>query len=204
MLKVVEYEAKTKEEALQKCLNELSCSEKELLIRTEEVEGKLFKSGKCVMHAYKKRDISEFIKEYISQISIMANIPMVCDILIKEDTFNVTLVSEESAILIGKEGRTLNALQLMLKQTLKKETGCLVKVNLDVSNYKKKKMENLERQIKEIAKEILDTKIDATLDPMNSYERRFVHTLIGEYANLKTESIGEGKERYIVIKYVGE
>ena len=78
----------------------------------------------------------------------------------------------------------------------------MIKINLDASNYKYDQTKRFERNIKNIAKEVLRTKVDSQLDPMNSYTRRIVHTIIGEYENLATESIGEGKDRYVVIKYV--
>ena len=87
---------------------------------------------------------------------------------------------------------------------LKTKSGALIKVNLDISNYKVKKLKNLESDVREIAKDVLNTKLDASLDPMNSYERRYIHSIINEYKNLKTESVGEGQERHIVIKYVEE
>ena len=63
-------------------------------------------------------------------------------------------------------------------------------------------MKNIEREVKQIAKEVQESKLDASLDPMNSYERRLVHNIINEYPDLSTESFGEGKDRHVVIKYV--
>ena len=204
MIKVKDYEAKTREEALDKCLKELDCKESDLVIREETIEGKLFKSGKYILHVYRKEEIEKYIKEYINKIAHLINIPIECDILKKEEGYQVTLVSDHNAILIGKEGRTLNALQLLIKQSIQQDIKTSVKINIDASNYKIKKMKNIENEIKKIAKEILDTKIDVELDPMNSYERRMVHSLISEYKNLETESIGDGKNRHIIIKYVEE
>ena len=79
-----------------------------------------------------------------------------------------------------------------------------IKINIDASNYKKKKEEYFEREIKKIAKEVLKTKIDTKLDPMNSYNRRIVHSIVSNFKNLKTESIGEEPNRYTIIKYVEE
>ena len=67
--------------------------------------------------------------------------------------------------------------------------------------YKAKKINNLEHEIKKIVKDILDSKIAVKLDPMNSYERMIVHNYVSKYENLKTESIGEEPNRYIIIKY---
>lgn len=204
MLNITEYEAKSKEEALEKCLNELHCNQEDLFLRSEFVEGKLFKASKYIVYALKKQDISDFIKKYISDFSKLIQVNIDCEILVQNETYQVTLVSDQNAILIGKEGRTLNALQLLIKQAIKKETQLNLKLNLDASNYKLKKLKGLERQIKIIAKEVLESRIDVSLDPMNSYERRLVHSIIGKYQHLTTESIGEGKDRHVIIKYVEE
>lgn len=204
MLNIIEYEAKTKEEAIEKCTSNLQCKNEDLFLRFEYIEGKLFKPSKYIVYAVKKEEISKFIKNYIEQFSKMTNIPIICDILIQNDAYQVTLVSEQNAILIGKEGKNLNALQLLIRQAIKKELKMNIKINIDASNYKQKKLNVLERQIKELAEEVLNSKIDVSLDPMNSYERRLVHSIIGEYKNLNTESIGEGKERHVIIKYVEE
>lgn len=204
MFNIAQYEAKTKEEALEKCLNELKCKQEDLFLRSEYIEGKLFKGSKYIVYALKKQDILDFIKAYIYQFSQLIHINIESEVLIQEDTYRVTLVSDQNAILIGKEGRTLNALQLLIKQAIKKETQLNIKLNIDASNYKLKKLKGIERQIKILAQEVLDSKIDVSLDPMNSYERRLVHSLVGEYKHLTTESVGEGKERHIIIKYVEE
>ena len=76
-----------------------------------------------------------------------------------------------------------------------------IKLNLDISNYKAKKVKNMQYQVKQIAKDVLKSHVEAKLDPMNSYERRIVHTLISEFDNLCTESVGEEPNRCVVIKY---
>ena len=77
----------------------------------------------------------------------------------------------------------------------------MIKLNLDVSNYKVKKLKNIERLVHGIAKDVEESGLTVSLDPMNSYERRLVHTIISEYPNLTTESVGEGKDRHVTIKY---
>ena len=74
-------------------------------------------------------------------------------------------------------------------------------MNVDVANYKVNKEKRLEREIKKIAKEVITSKIEAKLDPMNSYDRRLVHTIIAEYEDLETESFGENPNRYVVIRH---
>ena len=72
---------------------------------------------------------------------------------------------------------------------------------MDASNYKRKKEQNFIKEIEKIIKEVLETKIDVKLDPMNSYNRRIVHNLVSDYENLETESVGEEPNRYTIIKY---
>ena len=84
---------------------------------------------------------------------------------------------------------------------IKNQTGLLIKLNLDVSNYKVKKLKKIEQLVRGIAKDVEDTQMSVSLDSMNSYERRLVHKIIDEYDSLTTESIGEGKDRHVVIKY---
>lgn len=202
MLEIIKEEGKTEEEALNKILEQTKLKTEEIFTTTEFQEGKLFKGAKYIVSAIKKDDIKKLIEEFIYNLSTLMNIKIDSDILNREDTYNVTLVSDNNSILIGKEGKTLNAIQIMIRQLVKKECDLNLKINLDVANYKIKKMKNIEFEVKKIAKEVLATKIDVSLDPMNSYERRMVHNLINEYENLETESVGEGISRHIIIKYV--
>ena len=200
-MELKKYEGKNKEEILKKILKELNCNQNDLFLKSEFIEGKLFKSSKYIVSVVTKKEIIEYISEYIQNLSRCMKINIESEILESEDIFKVTLVSDQNAILIGKEGRTLNSIQLLLKQSIKNKIGLSLKINVDVANYKVKKLKNIEYQVKKIIKEIQSTKITAALDPMNSYERRFVHNLVSEYKNLTTESIGEGRDRRVTIKY---
>lgn len=200
-MKLKKYEGKNKEEILKKILKELNCNQNDLFLKSEFIEGKLFKSSKYIVSVVTKKEIIEYISEYIQNLSRCMKINIESEILESEDIFKVTLVSDQNAILIGKEGRTLNSIQLLLKQSIKNKIGLSLKINVDVANYKVKKLKNIEYEVKKIIKEVQSTKITAALDPMNSYERRFVHNLVSEYKNLTTESIGEGRDRRVTIKY---
>ena len=129
------------------------------------------------------------------------NIDVDMEILENDGIYNITLVSDNNSILIGKEGKTLNSIQTILRQALKNNSEFSLKANVDVSNYKLKKMKNIERLVRELVKEVKETKLSVSLEPMNSYERRLVHTIVSEYPDLETESTGEGKERHVTIKY---
>ena len=198
------YEGKTEEEALNKAMIELNCEKDNLIYQTEFIEGKLFKSSKNIVTVVQKSEIKNYLNEYFKELSKNINIDIETEILYKNDSFNITLLTSNNSILIGKDGKNLNAIQTLIRQSIKVQTDMPIKLNIDISNYKEKKLKILEREVRNIAKEVEKSKIDASLDPMNSYERRYIHSMISEYKNLTTESVGEGKDRHIIIKYVEE
>lgn len=198
MINVYKYEAANEDDCYEKCIEELDVYRSEIIIEAEETE----ESYK--MTVVKKEDITNFIKEYIKTIGSKMNLDIKLEVRESDDIFSVTMVSNNNPILIGKDGRTINSLQLLMRQALQNQTGMVIKVNLDASNYKAKKVKKFEFEIKNIVREVQKTKTDAKLDPMNSYQRRIVHALISNFSNVETESVGEEPNRCVVIKYVGE
>lgn len=130
------------------------------------------------------------------------NIEMKSNIYEEDDVFFVRINSNNNSILIGKDGKTLNAIQFLLRKTISNITGFNVNVNIDISNYKKKIEKNFENEIKQIINEVLKSKIETKLDPMNSYKRRIVHSIASNYYNIETMSVGEEPNRCTIIKYV--
>lgn len=204
MLTLSKFEGKTLEEATEKCLNELNVTEEELYIKQSETEAKLFKSKKIIIEAIKKQDIVNYIKEYIKEIDKSFNIEIKSEVNEKDGIIKAVLVSNNNPILIGKDGKNIEALQVLIRNSIRNQIGLDIKVNLDASNYKKKKEENFEREIKKILKEVQKTHMETKLDPMNSYNRRLVHNLASKFKNIKTESVGEEPNRYTIIKYEEE
>jgi spoIIIJ-associated protein len=198
MIKVYKYEGKDEEECLTNCIEELDVYACDLFVQNHEEEDKFW------IEVIKKEDIKAFIKEYLTTTVKMMNLDINLEIREDENIFNVTMVSNNNPILIGKEGKNLNSIQFILRQTLKNMTGLDIKVNLDASNYRAKKVRNFEYQIKNIVREVQKTKTDTKLDPMNSYQRRIVHALLSDFSNVTTESVGEEPNRCVVIKYIGD
>ncbi len=196
MIDVNKIEGKSEQELLN------SINVDEVFYKVEEIPGKLFKGKKYELTYINKEDVKQFIKEYIINIALAMDIKVNTEIrLVDNKSYNVMLISESNPILIGKEGKTLNSIQLLLHQALNNATGFNIRINVDAAGYKMNKEKRLEREVKRIAKEVLNTKIDAKLDPMNSYSRRLVHEIVSSFKNLTTESFGEEPQRYVVISY---
>ena len=110
------------------------------------------------------------------------------------------MYSDNNGILIGKDARTLNALTTIIKQAVFNQIGTYYNFVLDVSEYKEKQQYFIEKAAKKTAREVARTKIEAKLEPMNSYERRIVHNALTNYRGVYTESEGVEPHRYVVIK----
>lgn len=195
------YEGRTYEEALQKCLRTLELDETELYIDIKELEPSEDNKNKIEITVLPKSEVIEYIKEIIQNIGNALVSKITTKVSDIDDVLNVSIYSEVNPILIGKDGKNLSAIQTIIKQAIFRKFNRSVKISVDIANYKNKKIKNLKYEVSKIANEVLNSKIDAHLDPMNSYERRIVHTLISEYKNLETISEGEEPNRYVVIKY---
>ncbi len=201
-LKTTEYEAKTKEEALTKALEELNLTEKDIIYKSEDKKGKLFKAASSIVTVATIQDIADYLKEELKELVQNMGIEVNIEVSIRDEQINLKMYSDMNNILIGKNGQTLVAITNILKQTIFNEMGRYPYILLDVENYKEKKISNIERTAKRVAREVSKTKVDATLENMNSYERRIIHNVLSNYKHVVTVSEGEEPNRHVVIKYV--
>ena len=141
-------------------------------------------------------------KRYLESIFKELDIEVKMEMRVKEDGGNIKydIFSDENAILIGVEGRTLRSFQMLLRNYLNTFTTTNIIVNVDIGNYNQNRKKQLEILATKTAKEVARTNIEAKLQPMSSFERRIIHTKLAEWRDVYTESIGEGEERQIIIK----
>ena len=199
-MKKYEFSGKTREEALEAAINELNVKEEDLIITEKEVKGGLFKGKKVVLEVIVAKDITDFVKESLKNITKAMGIEVNIESKVRDEMLTVSLYSENNNILIGKNGRTIDALSTIIKQMVTNETGKPFKFNLDVADYKLKQQKRIESVAKRVAREVKISKIEAKLDPMNSYERRIIHNILNDNKYVYTESEGEEPNRYVVIK----
>ncbi len=193
------FTAKTEEAAKEQALYELKTEENNIIYETKEVKSGLF-GKKIEIEVVKKEDIIELIKENLLNITSKMGIDAKVEVKNREDSLNIIIYCDQNALLIGKQGKNLQALNIILKQIVLQEVGQPFKFNLDVGEYKLKRQKELERLAKRTAREVAKTKIEATLDSMNSYERRIVHNALNDWRDVYTESTGEEPNRCVVIK----
>lgn len=199
MMKKYTYQAKTFEEAKNNALVDLMEQEENLYINEVESSTKLF-NKKSVIEVIKKEDVLEYIKELVKDITKLMGLTVNMEVKKRQDNVTISIYSDNNAILIGKDARNLNALTTIIKQAVHKEINTYYNFVLDVSEYKEKQQYFIEKAAKKTAREVARTKVEAKLDPMNSYERRIVHNALTNFKGVYTESEGEEPHRYVVIK----
>ena len=119
---------------------------------------------------------------------------------IRDEQITIKMYSDNNNILIGKEGKTLQALSTVVKQVVYNKINAYPYILLDVENYKDKQEQRLIRLAKNVARDVAKTKLPVELENMNSYERRIIHNALGESKKVYTESVGVEPNRHIVVK----
>ena len=112
---------------------------------------------------------------------------------------DVNLTGEEMGLLIGKRGQTLDSLQYLVSLVVNKESEDYLRVKLDTENYRERRKETLETLAKNIAYKVKRTRRPVSLEPMNPYERRIIHSALQNDKYVFTKSEGEEPFRHVVI-----
>ena len=198
------YSAKTIEEATKMASEELGIPEDELIFKVVE-EKKGILSKKATIEVFELTDVIEFAENYIKDVITSLGVGGVTTkTSLEDDIIRIEIDSDHNPILIGKNGVTLQALNEIVRLAVSGKFRRRFRVLLDIGDYKDVKYSRVAALARRTAKEVQKTKIDVTLDPMPSDERRIVHNVLTNFSNIRTESSGEGHRRAVTIKYVEE
>ncbi|HAS55991.1 MAG TPA: protein jag [Firmicutes bacterium] len=196
-----EYTAKTIEEALSLASSELGVNEKSLVYNVKEEKKGLFKKSATIV-VYDQNDAASYAIEYLKNVTTSLGIEATCEADIEDDIIKITIDSNHNPILIGRNGKTLQALNELTKLAVSNKFRRRYRILLDVGGYKEDKYSRVERIAKRAARDVLKSHVDVKLDPMTPDERRVVHGCLSNMEHIKTESTGEGSSRAVCIKYV--
>ncbi|OCN03960.1 protein jag [Erysipelotrichaceae bacterium MTC7] len=168
----------------------------------EEKAGFLGVGKEITVEAFTKRDILDFVYDYILQF--FDNMDMEIELNVEEEDDNfykATINAANNAILIGKNGQTLQAINTVLKAavsgTFKKRISTLV----DINGYKDDRYRKVVSIATRVAKTVQQTKTDAVLDPMPNDERKAIHNHLQTFDHITTVSEGDGNQRRLKICY---
>jgi spoIIIJ-associated protein len=144
------------------------------------------------------KKIENLIKDFFQKMEC----PVEMEASLEGNVFCVNIKSDEARLLIGQGGQTLADLQHLLTKIVRNNFEEEIFLSLDVENYKKRKIDYLKEMAQAIAEEVAFTKEEKLLSPLSAFDRRIVHMELAGRADVKTESVGEGSERRVVIKSV--
>lgn len=200
-----EFTANTVEEAKALAATEFG-TEQEKITFTVIEEGKkgLFGIGKSdakILAEYepsKAQIASDYIKSILSCMEIEAQI----SVTENEDGAVIDISGDTTGAVIGRRGETLDALQYLASMTANRNDKEYYRITLDSCGYREKRKAILEELARKIAKTVLRTGRTSTLEPMNPYERRIIHSTISEIEGVTSKSIGEEPYRKVVISAV--
>lgn len=193
----MQYTGKTLEEAIKIAAEAEYCSIEEIdYLLVEETE------EKTIIDVFTIMDVIEYAKQYVEDGIHQLGFDCKVTPSLKEGVINLKIDSDRNPILIGKNGKSLQALNELTKLAINNRFKKRFRVLLDINGYKQDKYEKLISIARRLAHEVEKTHTDVALDPMPADERRAIHNALAGMPHIKTESAGVGKERQINIKYV--
>jgi spoIIIJ-associated protein len=142
----------------------------------------------------------QLIKEITEALLAQLEVAGSADVVVGEEGADVLLNTEESGIIIGYHGEILEALQLILSLMVSKKLGRFLRISLEVGDYKKNRSEYLEHLAMQTKERVLEEGRPHTLSSLKSWERRIIHLLLQNDDQVVSESMGEGKDRVLVVK----
>ena len=204
-MEFIEVRGKTVEEAITNAQIQLgTTSDKiEYEIVERESNGFLGLIGKkdAVIKARKKSNLVDDTYEFLDKMFAAMEMEVKSTIDYNEEsrTMNIDFAGDEMGILIGKRGQTLDSLQYLISLVVNKESDSYIKVKVDTEDYRERRKATLENLAKNLSYKVKRTRRPVTLEPMNPYERRIIHSALQNDRYVETHSEGEEPYRKVVI-----
>lgn len=151
----------------------------------------------------KKKEVSvtDAAKDFLKEVFVAMEMAVVVEVKYNEEENNmdIDLSGDEMGVLIGKRGQTLDSLQYLVSLVVNKNQDNYIRVKVDTENYRNRRKETLENLAKNIAYKVKRTKRAVSLEPMNPYERRIIHSALQNDRYVTTHSEGEEPFRRVVV-----
>lgn len=205
----IEVSAKTVNEAITEACRKLSVTSDRLDYQViEEGSSGFLGIGSrpaVIKAAVKIEEVSaeDAAKNFLNDVFEAMKMDVVIDVAYNEEekSMDIELSGEEMGVLIGKRGQTLDSLQYLVSLVVNKEMEEYIRVKVDTENYRQRRKETLENLAKNIAYKVKKTKRPVSLEPMNPYERRIIHSTLQNDRYISTHSEGDEPFRRVVVTY---
>ena len=203
-MEYIEVSAKTVSDAITEACQKLSVTSDKLVYEVieEGSNGFLGIGAKpAVIKATVKCSIEDNVKSFLKEVFEAMNMIVAVEVKYNEEEKNmdIDLSGDDMGVLIGKRGQTLDSLQYLVSLVVNKETDDYIRVKVDTENYRQRRKETLENLAKNIAYKVKRTKRTVSLEPMNPYERRIIHSALQNDKYVSTHSEGDEPFRRVVV-----
>lgn len=194
------FTGKTVDAAIEEGLKELGITIDEAEVTVlEEGKKKLFGSVKAKVQIKKKGSDAQRAAEFIDGLLEILKISAVSEIVREEENVEIEIKTTNSSRVIGKRGDVLDAIQTLAGAVANIGRDEYKKVVVDCENYRKQREETLKALAEKLAKKAVEKGRKMTLEPMNPYERRIIHSALADNTEVKTVSEGKEPNRYIAV-----
>ena len=199
-----EFTAKTKEDAITAACESLGVTSDKLEIEVVEegTSGFLGIGAKpAVIKVAVKGSIEDKAKDFLKDVFAAMELEVVVDLKYNEEekTMDIDLKGDDMGVLIGKRGQTLDSLQYLVSLVVNKESEEYIRVKVDTEDYRNRRKETLENLAKNIASKVKRTHKAVSLEPMNPFERRIIHSALQNDNYVSTHSEGDEPFRHVVV-----
>lgn len=206
-MEFIEVSAKTVSEAITEACQKLGVTSDKLEYEVVEEGSTGFLgigSKPAVIKAavkVEKVSLEDAAKNFLVDVFAAMNMEVVITVKYNEEEkeMDIDLTGDEMGVLIGKRGQTLDSLQYLVSLVVNKESDDYIRVKVDTENYRERRKETLENLAKNIAYKVKRTKRSFSLEPMNPYERRIIHSALQNDKYVTTHSEGEEPFRRVVV-----
>lgn len=200
----IEISAKTVDDAITDACQKL-------LVTSDKLEYEVIEEGStgflgigskpAVIKARVKSSVQDTAKDFLKDVFEAMDLTVVVNVEYDEveNSMNIELSGDEMGVLIGKRGQTLDSLQYLVSLVVNKDVENYIRVKVDTENYRQRRKETLENLAKNISYKVKRTKRPVSLEPMNPYERRIIHSALQNDKYVTTYSEGEEPFRHVVV-----
>ena len=165
--------------------------------KVEKVEETVVEKATKAVAAGKEISAEDFLKDVFKAMDMVVDIKVTENK--EENSLDIELAGEEMGVLIGKRGQTLDSLQYLVSLVVNKYSDEYIRVKIDTENYRERRKETLENLARNIAYKVKRTRKTVSLEPMNPYERRVIHSALQNDRYVTTHSEGEEPYRRVVV-----
>ncbi len=203
MTNFVEKTGKTVQEAIELALEELRCDRDSVDIEVLEEGTKgifgLIGNKMARVKVTHKESNSEKAKEFLMSVFEKMNVEAEISAQEEEDSILLKIKGDDIGIIIGRRGETLDSLQYLTSLVVNKSKEEYKRVVIDIENYRQKREETLVKLANRLADRVVKYKKNITLEPMNPYERRVIHSSLQNHKYVETYSVGDEPNRKVII-----